>query len=534
MLRQKGTANVGQFAYILLCHKNVDAIVRQAEQLTASGDAVSIHFDARSPREDFERLRSELAGNPKVAFAKRRLKCGWGEWSLVAATLEALKTALKTFPRATHFYMLSGDCMPIKTAEHAHAYIEDRDVDFIETYDFFESDWIKTGFKEERLVYRHWFNERSQAKRFYASFNLQKRLGVKRTTPEGLQIMIGSQWWCLRRQTVEAILSLIRKDKRIIRFFKTTWIPDETFFQTLVRHLVPETEIECRTLTFLMFSDYGMPVTFYNDHYDLLLAQDYLFARKVSPEATELKEKLGALYTKTGVTFRTSDEGPRLFRFLTGRGRIGERFTPRFWEKDATIGRERSLLIVTCKKWHVAKRLLDRVGSVSNLPTIEYLFDEEGTPLPDLGGIQATLSKRTRHRRAMMRMLFDYYETDQLLICLDPSNIDLFRDFYSDRSETRMLEIECQYTDTYLEGHAKRVGLAGEHTSPDTFRTLLPTIRNDVLRESEMIRDQNFPEFYRIREKSEPQENAKPLAEFLGIDAEKAHDIAETEYLFVD
>ena len=34
-------------------------------------------------------------------------------------------------------------------------------------------------------------------------------------------------------------------------------------------------------------------------------------------------------------------------------------------------------MIVTCKKWHVAKRLLDRVGSVSNLPAIEYLFDEE-------------------------------------------------------------------------------------------------------------------------------------------------------------
>ena len=347
-------------------------------------------------------------------------------------------------------------------------------------------------------------------------------------------MMIGSQWWCLRRQTVEAILELIAARPDVIRFFRTTWIPDETFFQTLVRHLVPETEIEARTLTFLMFTDYGMPVTFYNDHHDLLLAQDFLFARKISPEATELKEKLGQLYARTGTTFRTSDEGPRLFRFLTGRGRVGERFAPRFWEKDSTIGRERSLLIVTCKKWHVAKRLLDRVGSVSNLPTIEYLFDEENTPLPDLGGIQATLEKRTRHRRAMMRMLFDFYETDQLLVCLDPSNLDLFRDFYSDRSETRLLEIECSYSDTYLEGHAKRVGLAGAHTSPETFRTLLPTIRNDLFRESELIRDENFPEFYRIREKAQPEENARTLAKFLGIDALKAREIAETEHLFVD
>jgi hypothetical protein len=525
---------VGQFAYIMLCHKNVDAIITQAKQLTAPGDAVSIHFDGRASRADFERLTNELGSNPNVVFAKRRLKCGWGEWSLVAGTLSALETAVEAFPKATHFYLMSGDCMPIKTAEHAHAYIEERDVDFIESFDFFESDWIKTGFKEERLIYRHWFNERTQSKWFYRSFSIQKALGIKRSAPKGVQVMIGSQWWCLRRRTVEAILELIDSRPDITRFFRTTWIPDETFFQTVVRHLVPENEIENRTLTFLMFTDYGMPVTFYNDHYDMLKAQDYLFARKISPEATELKSRLGDLYSKEGLPFKTSDEGPRLFKFLTGQGRIGERFAPRFWEKDSTIGRERSLLIVTCKKWHVAKRLLDRVGSVSNLPTIEYLFDEEDTPLPDLGGIQATLAKRTRHRRAMMRMLFDYYDTDQLLICLDPSNLELFRDFYMDRSETRLLEIDCNYTDAYLKGHAIRVGLAGEHTSEETFASLLPTIRNDVYRESELIRDENFPEFYRMRERAEPEENTKPLADFLGIDANKAREIAATDYLFVD
>ena len=93
--------------------------------------------------------------------------------------------------------------------------------------------------------------------------------------------MIGSQWWCLRRRTIEAILDSSARRRDVMRFFRTTWIPDETFFQTLVRHLVPETEIRTRTLTFLMFTDYGMPVTFYNDHYDLLLSQDFLFARKI-------------------------------------------------------------------------------------------------------------------------------------------------------------------------------------------------------------------------------------------------------------
>jgi hypothetical protein len=263
---------------------------------------------------------------------------------LVQATLHAVESAVESFPRATHFYMLSGDCMAIKSAEYTHRFLDNNDADFIESFDYFESDWIKTGWTEERLIYRHWFNERTQKKLFYAMFEFQKRFGLTREIPADLQVQIGSQWWCLRRQTIEWILDFCKKRRDVIRFFKTTWIPDETFFQTLVRHLVPEGEIRGRTLTFLMFTDYGMPVTFYNDHYDLLLSQDYLFARKISADASDLKRRLGLLYAAQGVHFLISNEGRSLFKFLTGRGRIGRRFSMRFWETESTLGRERELL----------------------------------------------------------------------------------------------------------------------------------------------------------------------------------------------
>ena len=174
---------MAKIAYILLCHKDPEAIVKQANRLTAAGDYMSIHFDARASREAFDLIQSELADNPNVTFSRKRIKCGWGEWSLVQATLYAVEAAAEEFPRATHFYMLSGDCMAIKTAEYAHRFLDDHDFDFIESFDFFESDWIKTGIKEERLVYRHFFNERTQKKLFYTSFELQKKLGLAREVP---------------------------------------------------------------------------------------------------------------------------------------------------------------------------------------------------------------------------------------------------------------------------------------------------------------------------------------------------------------
>ena len=341
---------MAKIAYILLCHKDPEAIIQQAERLTAVGDYMVIHFDGRASDQDYAEIRAALDDNPNVCFPRRRIKCGWGEWSLVRATLAAMRTAADNFPRATHFYMLSGDCMAIKTAQYAHDYLDENDFDFIESFDFFESDWIKTGMKEDRLIYRHVFNERKNKALFEWSHNLQKKLRLHRAVPSDIQVQIGSQWWCLRRRTVEAILQFVRERRDVVRFFRTTWIPDETFFQTLVRHLIPGDEIQCRTLTFLMFTDYGMPVNFYNDHYDLLLSQDFLFARKISPDAKDLKRRLGRLYAAEGVEFQISNEGRSLFQFLTQRGRNGRRFAPRFWETESSLGRERELTMVVCKK----------------------------------------------------------------------------------------------------------------------------------------------------------------------------------------
>jgi hypothetical protein len=523
-----------QIAYVLLCHKDPEGIIAQALQLTAVGDCVAIHFDGRAQQSDFLRIRNALGGNPAIAFASRRIKCGWGEWSLVEATLEALRAAVSAFPGATHFYMLSGDCMPIKTAEHVHARLERDDADYIECNDFFDSDWIKTGIKAERLIYRHWFNERRHKQLFYAAMNLQKRLGLERRLPPDLRVRIGSQWWCLRRRTVEAALAFIARRRDVRRFFATTWIPDETFFQTIVAHLVPDREIRSRTLTFLLFTDYGIPVTFHDDHHDFLLAQDFLFARKISPGARNLKDRLGALYGEAGRTFDISGDGRRQFEFLTARGRLGRRFAPCFWQAESGMGRDRTLLIIACKKWHVAKRLVRRLHEVSGLPVIEYLFNEQSAALPELGGVETTLEKRIRHKDAVVRMLFDSFATDRLVICVDPASTDLIKELSGDRNRMRLLEIECDFSDDYLVGHARRVGLARENTPAAAIARLLPTIRYDVRFESDRLRDLDLVSHLRIREGATTDENAGPLASFLGLSLDAAHEIVATNHLFKD
>jgi len=524
---------MAKIAFILLCHRDPDAVVRQAQRLTAAGDYVAIHFDARAGKGAFERIRAGLAGNGSVVFARRE-KCGWGEWSLVQATLNAVTAAEAEFPDATHFYMVSGDCMPIKSAAYLHGFLDENDKDFIEAFDYYTSGWIKTGLQEERLIYRHYFNERKHKALFYTSMEWQKRLGLTRQPPRDLKMMIGSQWWCLRRETIEKMLRFIGKRRDVTRFFRTTWIPDETFFQTLVRRLIPYGEIESRTLTFLMFSDYGMPVTFYNDHYDFLLSQDQMFARKISPDAHDLKARLGDLYASGQRRFDISGRGRELYQYLRVQGRNGRRFAPRFWEQESTLGRDRELLVVVSKKWHVARNLVQAIRDNTALRTVGYVFDDFDAGLPHLGGIENRMEKRNRHRRATMRLLFDHYGTDRLVICVDPSRIDLLRDFHSDRCQTRVLEIECNLGEDYLLGHAKRAGLASEGMPRATLARLLPAIRREFEAESEALRDAGFPGYYLFRENGDTTRNILALARFLGVPQATASRIIESTNLFAE
>lgn len=525
---------MARICFVLLAHKDPDGVVAQARRLASAGDFVAIHYDRNAPAADFARLSEALAGEERILLTRRRRRCGWGEWSLVAATLATLGEAGTAFPRATHFYMLSGDCMPVKSAEYVRDFLDREDVDYIETHDFHRSGWIKTGLKDERLSYRHWFNERSHPRLFYASLRLQQRLGLRRAAPADLQIMIGSQWWCLRRRTVEQVLAFCAARRDVMRFFRTTWIPDETFFQTIVAHLVPRSELRNRTLTFLVFSDYGMPATFCNDHHDFLVRQDHLFARKISAEARDLRHRLGQLWQQQGVEFAISNDGARLYRYLTSRGRVGRRFAPRFWEAESRLGRDRVVHLIVAKKWHVGKRLAARIASNSDIPAFGYVFDELDAGLPDLGGLASTMAKRHRHRRALLRLLFEDTGSSRIVLCVDPARHELIADFCADRAQTRLLFVETELDDAYILGHMRRIGLSAPGMPAEVERRLIPVVRSDVQHEVEQVMEMELPHLQVIAAHQAIDRNTGALARFLDVSPDIAHDLANAPDLFAD
>ena len=103
--------------------------------------------------------------------------------------------------------------------------------------------------------------------------------------PNGIVPHMGSQWWCLTRQTLSAILEDPERPT-YDRYFQRVWIPDESYFQTLSR--LWSRQIESRSLTLSKFDFQGKPHIFYDDHLQLLRRSDCFVARKIWPHANRL------------------------------------------------------------------------------------------------------------------------------------------------------------------------------------------------------------------------------------------------------
>ena len=171
--------------------------------------------------------------------------------------------------------------------QELRAYLDERPrTDFIESVTTSDVGWTIGGLNAERFTLRFPFSWRKHRWLFDSYVELQRLLRVNRPrSPRASCRILGSQWWCLTRQTLSAILDGPDREE-YDRYFRKVWIPDESYFQTLVRQV--STNVESRSLTLSKFDFQGKPHIFYDDHLQLLKRSDCFVARKMWPHANKL------------------------------------------------------------------------------------------------------------------------------------------------------------------------------------------------------------------------------------------------------
>lgn len=270
---------------VILCHAQLDVAARMARIWADGGARVAVHVDAKVSGHGMMALEADLADLPDIVYSPRH-GCDWGRFSLVRATQDAVQALLERYPEVTHVYLASGACLPLRPIRDLMAFLaQDPECDHIESVNAHDVGWTVGGLNEERFSLYFPVDWRRQRWLFDRLVDWQRRLGVHRRLPKGLVPHLGSQWWCLTATTLRAILQDPRRDE-FDRFFRFSWIPDESYFQTLVRRHA--TRIESHSLTLAKFDHDGRPYQLYDDHALMLEESRCFVARKVWPEAKRL------------------------------------------------------------------------------------------------------------------------------------------------------------------------------------------------------------------------------------------------------
>ncbi len=316
---------------IMLVHTAFGRAEQVARHWAASGCPLVIHVDKAVPRKTYNAFVNALSDIEDVRFAPRH-RCEWGTWGLVAATQGASEIMLREFREVRHVYLASGSCLPLRPVQELIDYLAVRPhTDFIESATTADVPWTIGGLDQERFTLRFPFSWRNHRYLFDKYVALQRLVGFKRRIPNGIVPHMGSQWWCLTRQTLSAILD--DPYRRVYdRYFSKVWIPDESYFQTLARQY--SRQIESRSLTLSKFDYQGKPHIFYDDHLQLLRRSDCFVARKIWPFADRLYEAF--LTDQAGAMKRTEPNPGKIDRIFAKaverrtRGRPGLYMQSRF------------------------------------------------------------------------------------------------------------------------------------------------------------------------------------------------------------
>jgi len=273
---------------VLLVHAWFDRAEQVARHWVAGGCPIVIHVDSKVPDEAYAAFRRSVADVKDIRFSTRH-RCEWGTWPLVQATQDASQLMLDMFPDVRHVFLASGACLPLRPVDDLVDYLSARPhTDFIESVTTEYVTWTIGGLDTERFTLRFPFSWRKNRRLFDGYVALQRKFGFRRRIPKNLVPHLGSQWWCLTRQTLSAILE--DPDRATYdRYFRRVWIPDESYFQTLARRY--SIDIESRSLTLSKFDFQGKPHLFYDDHLQLLKRSDCFVARKIWPFADRLYDE---------------------------------------------------------------------------------------------------------------------------------------------------------------------------------------------------------------------------------------------------
>jgi hypothetical protein len=191
---------------------------------------VFLHCDAKTPDEEFRAMLSGAAD--RVAVVPRR-PTNLASWSLVDAELAALRAALEQTD-AAHIAVLSGADYPVVSTAALRAELARVDGETLLwntplPFRFWDTPRYRDG-GLWRLRFR--FLLRGDQVVFVRGLPL--RWPVPRRLPADVELRGGSAWKVYARRHAAALLRVVDSRPDLVRFWRTTLVPEESFVPSVL------------------------------------------------------------------------------------------------------------------------------------------------------------------------------------------------------------------------------------------------------------------------------------------------------------
>lgn len=227
---------MSRIAYILSAYKDAPHLARLIAALDDDADFY-VHIDRKADDRPFRQL---LEG--KVTFVPSHW-VNWGGWEQVEYQKELLGAVLRSGVDYGRVVCLSGQDYPLWSNEEIHRHFDEHpDTEFIMGLNLTR---CTDRAQRSKIVCYHFFRDLEWSNRWWkdkiivASRNLLKLLPFRKppyTYIDGkkVEVYFGSDYWALTLPCARYVYGRLGSERRLVRYFKTSFVPSELCIQTLV------------------------------------------------------------------------------------------------------------------------------------------------------------------------------------------------------------------------------------------------------------------------------------------------------------
>lgn len=296
-----------KFAFLITAHNDFDQLKRLIESIREIGDSY-ILIDKKVDNDFFEKVKTISCKN--VCVIEDIINISWGGFSIVVGQKLLLRHSILSNKKYDYFIFLSGLCYPIYSNKQIKKYFEEnKGKEFVSGYNITRSN---DKLHLSKVVNYHFFRDNflklhsipqviiNRVSKFIAKYLWIKKSPYILIREKRWEIYYGSQWSALSCECAEYVYNELCNNKELIKYFSTSFAPDELCIPTIVFNSKFKTkafEIDKNDFSknaLLHYLNYSTHIWIYDEKdYQTLINSGKMFVRKlVSDKSEKLIEML--------------------------------------------------------------------------------------------------------------------------------------------------------------------------------------------------------------------------------------------------